>query len=408
MHKQHAAAARHGDATVPPIAPTLMRRIADARIMREACDQLVRNGPTAPGPNGWRFDDLESAEIWPLCRALGKSVLAGTYRPGPERRVKIAKEGKPGQFREIVVQNIEDRIVGKALQLVLEPIVDPTFAHHSYGFRPGLGPLNALASALFLARSQRRWYWVSADIEKAFDRVPHNRLLDACRHHFPDDVVKFISTVSRTSKRRGQRQGSPASPMLFNIFADRYVDRAWHHLHPEVPVFRYADDLLLLCQSEARALEASAALFQLAQSAGTALKGSASDSIHDLRAGDPIEWLGFLLMRENNRLAVRIAPKAWDHLGHHLEKAHSDDLAALRANQIVAGWLAEMGPCFPFENQDTVLTRLRDMADVLAFDELPADYELISGWSAAHARWQRLYDQEAPKLAHRLTMIKAQ
>jgi len=400
VHRAHVAAAAVGEA--PPVGPYLMGRIADSRTMLEASAALGRRGPKAPGPSQLRLDHLDSGEICSLCRALATSVREGSYRPGRETKKRIPKEGHPGQFREVTLQNQEDRLVGKSAQLILEPVVEREFSPFSFGFRQRQGPMHALATLLAFARAKRRWFWVSADIEKAFDRVPFARLLDACRVHFPDDVIRFIDRIAYTGKKRGERQGSPASPFLFNIFADQFLDLPWHRKQIDVPLFRYVDDLLVPCDSEAEGSDSYEKLAQLTTSAGTPLKGVAAESVYDLTAGQSIEWLGFLMRREQDRLAIRIGEKAWDRLGWRLAKAHLMPASPLRAVQIVRGWVDAMGPCFPFEDRDAAMRRVQDTAARLAFDEIPSSEGLLRRWGASHARWNRLYAEQCALLPSRL------
>lgn len=406
VHERHAAIAAAGNhAGLPPVGPFLLRRLADARTMMSACDDLLRRGGKAPGPNGRRLDEMDRAEQWSLCRQLARAVRDGTYRPGRGRRVQIPKEGKPGQFRELTVQDAEDRVVGRAAVRILQPVLEPGFSPFSFGFRPGRGTQAALATALALAQARQRWVWVSDDVAKAFDKIPFNRFLDTCRTHFPPDVVEFIGLMAYAGRRRGLPQGSPASPLFANVYFDHHLDRPRHAARPDLPLFRYADDLLVACRTVEEAAGAYGWLSDRMTAAGTPLKGSADAAVYDLSAGQSVDWLGYRVCLAGGVPAVRVAERAWRRLGWHLEKAHLLPASPVRATQIVRGWLAYLGPCFAWEDRRAVLARVRQTAGALAFDEIPGDRDLLRGWRAAHARWHRVRSRELRSLPHRLQRV---
>ncbi len=404
IHERHAALLARGFPNVSPIGEFIMRRLADFRTIRLAAD-CARRGGGAPGPNGLRLADLDNYETCALCRDLVTSLQDGSYRVGPNREIAIPKGTGRGK-RIITIQNVEDRIVGQAARLILQPVVDPYFSPFSFGFRPERDRLDALACALALARRQRSWLWVCADVENAFDAIPQARFLDACRQHFPDDVVQFIKLISKTRGKRGIRRGSPVSPLFANIFFDWFFDRLWHRRHHDAlrPLFRYADDLMMMCSTEAEAFRIREELREMARSAGTPLKRS-SEVICDLNRGDAVNWLGFLLRREGTRLAIRIGERAWENLASHLAEAHFGPASPLCAIEVVEGWLQQVGPCFPFEDRKSVLQRIKNTAAAQAFDEIPDPKRFEEVWSFAHAHWRRICRRQRSSLSRRLKQV---
>jgi RNA-directed DNA polymerase len=212
----------------------------------------VRANKGAAGVDGLDIDQTAALlkTHWP---AIRDSLLKGTYRPHPVRRVMIPKPG--GGERELGIPTVTDRLIQQALLQVLQPILDPTFSVHSYGFRPGRNAHDAVLAAQSFVQSGRRIV-VDVDLEKFFDRVDHDILIDRLRRKIPDPgmirlvrgylnagIVDGESVIERT---RGTPQGGPLSPLLANLLldeVDKELERRGHAF------CRYADDCNVYVQS---------------------------------------------------------------------------------------------------------------------------------------------------------------
>ena len=158
----------------------------------------------------------------------------------------IPKPG--GGQRELGIPTVTDRLIQQALLQVLQPMIDPGFSEHSYGFRPGRRAHDAVLAAQSYIQSGRKIV-VDVDLEKFFDRVNHDILMDRVRKRIGDDgVCRLVRAYLNAGimdggvvveRHEGTPQGGPLSPLLANLLLDE-VDKA---LEARGHCFvRYADD----------------------------------------------------------------------------------------------------------------------------------------------------------------------
>ena len=219
-----------------------------AVLARESMQQAwkrVRSNKGAAGIDGLDID--QTAERlrteWP---AIREQLLCGTYRPRPVRRVAIPKPN--GGERELGIPTVTDRLIQQALLQVLQPMLDPTFSQHSYGFRPGRSAHEAVLAAQAYVQSGRRVV-VDVDLEKFFDRVNHDILIDRLGKRIGDaGVIQLIRAYLNSGfmmdgvvqeRVMGTPQGGPLSPLLANVLLDEVDKELERRGHCFV---RYADD----------------------------------------------------------------------------------------------------------------------------------------------------------------------
>ena len=222
----------------------LMEQVVTQENATAAWLAVKRNGG-APGIDGMTTDKL-AGHIRAHWESIGHKLVTGTYVPTPVRRKEIPKPN--GGSRTLGIPTVQDRWIQQMLLQVLQPIFDPAFSEHSYGFRPGRSAHDAVSKARDYVREGKDWV-VDMDITKFFDRVNHDILMNRIGQTIRDKrVLKLIGAYLRagamiegvaTTSQEGTPQGGPLSPLLANI----YLDALDQQLEKRGLAFcRYADD----------------------------------------------------------------------------------------------------------------------------------------------------------------------
>jgi RNA-directed DNA polymerase len=142
----------------------------------------VRANKGVAGVDGLDIDQT-AAQLRTAWPAIREQLLSGTYRPSPVRRVAIPKP--EGGERELGIPTVTDRLIQQALLQVLQPLLDPTFSEHSYGFRPGRSAHDAVLVAQSYVQSGRRIV-VDVDLEKFLDPASYCPLVHGFRSKSSD------------------------------------------------------------------------------------------------------------------------------------------------------------------------------------------------------------------------------
>ena len=206
-------------------------------------------------------------------------MSSGSYFPGPVRAVEIPKDHGAG-VRVLGVPNTADRIAQTAAAMLLEAKLEPIFHRDSYGYRPGRSAHDALAVAR--RRCWRQDWVLDIDVRAFFDSVPHDLLLKAVAHHTDERWVLLyiqrwlkapmqMADGTLVAREKGTPQGSPISPLLANLFMHYAFDRWMDREHPGCPFERYADDVVVHCDTEEQARRLRAALAERLGSLGLEL-----------------------------------------------------------------------------------------------------------------------------------------
>ena len=169
----------------------------------------------------------------------------------------------------LTIPTVTDRLIQQALLQVLQPLLDPTFSQHSYGFRPGRSAHQAVQAAQAHVQSGRRVV-VDVDLEKFFDRVNHDILIDRLRKRVADaGVIRLVRAYLASgimdggmlmARSEGTPQGGPLSPLLANVLLDEVDKELERRGHCFV---RYADDANVYVRSRRAGKRVMALLLRL-------------------------------------------------------------------------------------------------------------------------------------------------
>lgn len=262
--------------------------------------QEVRANRGTAGIDGQRIEEIERSGVDPFLAELADDLRDGTYRAQPVRRVYIPKSD--GSQRGLGIPTVRDRVVQAAAKLVLEPIFEADFRESSYGFRPGRDAHQA--GEVLRKAVNRGGNWVmDADIRAYFDRVDHTtvkhlvakrvsdrRMLDLLKQWLRAGVWEG-GVVTPTTM--GVPQGGIISPLLANVVLHE-LDKHWEDQCRQLgQLIRYADDFVIVCETEKKAREAYRQVEAYLAGLGLELHPEKSRVVNLGDGSDGIDFLGF-------------------------------------------------------------------------------------------------------------------
>jgi len=322
----------------------MLEEILDYRNIQKALKQVISN----KGAGG--VDGMETGELREWLEAnwmvLKQSILDGSYRPQPVRKVEIPKP--QGGTRMLGIPTVLDRLLAQAIHQWLSPRYEPEFSENSYGFREGRNAHQAVEQAKKYLDEGKIWV-VEMDLDKFFDRVNHDKLMGLLAKRVADKgTLKLIRSYLNSgimegglvsTRMEGTPQGSPLSPILSNIVLDELDRELGDRGHSFV---RYADDVSLYVRSEKAAQRVKESITEYIEKK---LKLRVNRDKTQVSQAQQSSLLGFSFYRSKGQWEIRIAPKSLKRIKEKIrEKTKRNDPSNAgekikKLEAVIEGWV---------------------------------------------------------------------
>jgi len=263
----------------------------------QAAFRKVAANQGAPGVDHVTIEQFKREEATQLER-LARTLKDDTYQPQAIRRTYILKPGSR-EKRPLGIPTVRDRTVEAALRQVLEPIFERQFAERSYGFRPGRGCKDALREVDRLLQAGYR-HVVEADWKSYFDSIPWSQLMERVEEPIADGRVLALveallsQGVMEEGRLREAKEGTPQGGVISPLLANIYLNALDHQMARKgYSMVRYADDLVILCQSREQAQTALEELWAWTTEAGLTLHPEKTRLVDMNQPGEGFDFLGY-------------------------------------------------------------------------------------------------------------------
>lgn len=240
--------------------------------------QRVRSNQGSAGIDAISMQEFDANRSKHLYK-LWNRMASGSYFPPPVKEVEIPKKG--GSIRKLGIPTISDRVGQMVVKMFVEPRLEAIFSPNSYGYRPKRNAHQALSK---VRENCWKHNWViDLDIKGFFDNIDHNKLMLAVEKHVPENWVKFYvkrwleaSVVTKSGELiekqgKGTPQGGVISPLLANLFLHYAFDKWLERTDKSVAFSRYADDVILHCNTKTHAEQLLKLVHQRMDSVGLEL-----------------------------------------------------------------------------------------------------------------------------------------
>lgn len=304
--------------------------------------KLVKKNKRAPGIDGETVFDFE-ALLDDRINEIHCELKSGKYKPSPVKRTYIDKDD--GTKRPLGIPTVKDRVVQQAVRNIIEPIFEKTFHPSSYGYRPNRSCQMAVAKAESFANHWGLQYVVDMDLSKCFDTLNHDMIIDSVNEKISDGkVLKLIRNFLESGILEdgafsettiGSPQGGVISPLLMNIYMDKF-DQRMKSLN--IRIVRYADDILIFAKSKSEAGRYREIATRILEQELKLKVNTNKTHITDNDKG--ISYLGFIIKEKY----ISIHPKRINKFKEKVRKltprnsGYNVEYLVYRLNQVIRGW----------------------------------------------------------------------
>jgi RNA-directed DNA polymerase len=325
-------------------ADKLLEKILDKKNLNIAYKRVMAN------KGGCGIDLMTVKELLEFLKengeAIRQSILTGSYKPKPVRRVEIPKPD--GGTRLLGIPTVLDRLIQQAISQILTPIYEPVFSENSFGFRPNRNAHQAIRKCKEYIEEGNKWT-VDIDLAKYFDTVNHDKLMRLLSEKIKDGRVlslirKYLQSGVMingvvTATEEGTPQGGNLSPLLSNIMLnelDKELTRRG------LKFCRYADDANIYVRSIKAANRVMASITRFIE---RDLKLKVNKIKSSVDRPWKLKFLGFSFYHKKGNIGIRVHQKSVDKLKIKLKaitsrsKAMSITQRMLKLKQMAIGWV---------------------------------------------------------------------
>jgi RNA-directed DNA polymerase len=308
----------------------------------ERAYRAVRANKGAPGVDGETVEAF-GQNLEERLRQLHHELKTGTYEPQPVLRVEIPKVD--GSKRPLGIPTVKDRVVQQALLNILQPIFEPDFHPSSYGYRPGRSCHQAVAKAERFMNKYGLEYVVDMDLSKCFDRLDHELILEGVNRKVSDgSVLRLIKKFLTAGVMKdgaweetdiGSPQGGVISPLLTNIYLDRFDQEMKRR---GIRIVRYADDILIFARTHREARKYQKLATEILENELKLVVNK--EKTHLTSVNEGVAYLGFIIRTRYVSIHPKKIKSFKDRIRQLTPRNHGINVEEMvkRLNPVLRGW----------------------------------------------------------------------